>query len=273
MQMSHLAFFSLMMTFLSFWIHKSAWLWGAFLAISYILAINTSVVQPFSLVPIGTLLVLFWLFKNPIHGGLRLVLGLTVVALAAGLNFHWIPGFCNWHVSGNFWVNYDKPFIGLFTLAFLLPLLRTPEEWYKMAFKAIPLTIVAVFTLAILAVTSGTIAWQFKIPSHFILRLATNLLLVVIPEEAFFRGFVQEELFKGLGKGLKGGIVAIVVSSLLFALFHLGWHSSFAMLGFVCLAGVIYGAIYQYTRAIESSILCHFAVNFIHMTFFTYHAE
>jgi uncharacterized protein len=273
MDLSHLAFFTLMMTFLSLWIHRSAWLWGAFLVISYILALNTSVAQPFSLIPVATLFALYWLFKNPIQGGVRFGLAITTIAIAAGLNFHWIPGFCNWQVTPNFWVNYDKPFIGLFPLAFLIPLLRTPEEWYKMALKAIPLTVVAVSILAFLALSSGTITWQFKVPSHFLLRMATNLFLVVIPEEAFFRGFVQEEIFKGMGQGAKGAITAVIGASLLFTLFHLGWHSSFAMLGFVFLAGVLYGAIYQYVRNIESSIICHFAVNFMHMTFFTYHAE
>lgn len=269
----HLAFYILMMAFLSLWVHRSPLLWGAFLVISYILAFHTGVVQPFSIIPIGLLFALFLVFKRPLIPQTRLLLAIITIILAVGLNFHWIPGFNNWHVSGNLWINYDKPFIGLFALAFLLPLLRSPDEWYRMALKAIPLTLVSVLILAFLALPSGTIDWHFKIPSHFFVRVTSNLFLVAIPEEAFFRGFVQGEIFKSLGPKAKGHIGSVVGASLLFTLFHIGWTGSAAILGFVFLAGLLYGAIYQYVKAIEASILCHFCVNLLHMTLFTYHPE
>jgi len=273
MQIDHLAFYSLMMAFLSLWIHRSAWLWGGFLAISYILAFHTSVVQPFSIIPTSLLFVIFLTFKKKeLQPQTRVILAIVAILIAAGLSFHWIPGFKNWNVEGKLWLNYDKPFIGLFVLAFLLPLLRTPAEWYQLALKAVPLTLVAVFVLILLALPSGAVDWHIKIPSHFLLRITSNLFLVTIPEEAFFRGFVQQEIFKSLGPGPKGHIGAVVGASLLFTLFHIGWTTSAAMLGFVFLAGVMYGAIYQYTKAIESSIFCHFCVNLMHMIFFTYHA-
>ena len=269
----HLSFYTLMMAFLSMWIHRSAWLWGAFLCISYILAFHTSVVQPFSIIPIGLLFVIFLVFKKELQPQTRLVLAIVAILVAAGLEFHKFPGFQNWHVSGSLWINYDKPFMGFFVLAFLLPLLREPVDWYRVAIKAIPATMVVVFILALLAIPSGTIDWHVKIPSHFLVRIASNLFLVAIPEEAFFRGFVQQELFKTFGPGPKGHITAVLGASLLFTLFHIGWTASAAMLGFVFLAGVMYGAIYQYTKAIEASIFCHFCVNLTHMLFFTYHAE
>jgi len=265
MLLNTLAYFSLMMTFLSLWIHRTAWLWGAFLAISYILAFNTGIVQPFSLVPIGTLFILFWFLKKPVAGITRAGLVLLAIALAAGLNFHIMPGFCNFNVSGNFWLNFDVPFMGLFVLTFLIPLIRTTDELMKTAAKTIPLTILAVVIMAFLTVASQTVAWDPKLPPNFLLRLVVNLFLVVIPEEAFFRGFVQEELYKGVGQGFKGAFVAILATALLFALFHIKWTGSFAMLGFVFLAGIIYGSIYQYTRSIESSIFCHYTINVIHM--------
>ncbi len=273
MDLCHLSFYILMMAFLSLWIHRSAWLWGAFLVISYILAFHTGVVQPFSIIPIGLLFFIFLVFKKPLQPMTRFLLALIAIIISAGLNFHWIPGFQNWHISGNLWVNYDKPFMGLFVLAFLLPLLRSPIEWYKVALKAIPLTMVSVFILAFLALPSGTVDWHLKIPSHFFVRIVSNLFLVCIPEEAFFRGFIQQEIFKSLGPSLKGHIGAVIGASLLFTLFHVGWTASAAILGFVFLAGILYGAICQYTKAVEGSIFCHFCVNLLHMTFFTYHPE
>jgi len=274
MTVHHLSFYTLMMAFFSMWIRRSAWLWGSFLCISYILAFHTSVVQPISIIPIGLTLVIFLVFKKEtLQPHTRLILGVVALLVAAGLEFHKFPGFQNWHVSGNLWINYDKPFIGFFVVAFLLPLLREPTDWYRVALKAIPLTLLVVIILAILALPSGTIDWHVKIPSNFLLRITSNLFLVAIPEEAFFRGFVQQELFKTFGPGPKGHITAVLGASLLFTLFHLGWTASSAMLGFVFLAGVMYGAIYQYTKAIEASIFCHFCVNLTHMLLFTYHAE
>lgn len=272
--LSHLAFYSLMMAFLSLWVYRSAWLWGAFLAISYMLAFHTGIVQPFSIIPIGLLFVIFLTFKQELQPNTRLILALIATVIVTGLNFHWMPGFHNWHVGGNLWINYDKPFMGLFVLAFLLPLLRTPLEWSQLALKAVLLTAATIFILALLAMLSGTIGWQVKIPSHFFMRIASNLFLVSIPEEAFFRGFIQQEIFKSLGSdtgGAKSSIIAILGASLLFTLFHIGWTASAAMLGFVFLASALYGTIYQYTKAIEASIFCHFAVNLMHMLFFTYH--
>src|SRR6185437_16095172 len=112
MDLCHLAFYTLMMTFLSLWIHKSAWRWGPFLLISFILAFHTGVAQPFSLISVVALVVIFWFLREPMSGMPRLVLVGIAIAIGAGLSFHLLPGFHNWHVSGNFWVNYDKPFMG-----------------------------------------------------------------------------------------------------------------------------------------------------------------
>jgi membrane protease YdiL (CAAX protease family) len=272
MNLQILTFFALGMSIVSLWIHRSAWLWGSFLLISLILATQSGTLNPFSLIPIATLLLIhFWLTKN-VSGSLRWVLVLIVIVISAGLSFHKIPGFCNWNISGRLWVNYDIPFIGLFILALQLPLLRSKAEWIKIATKTVPISLLGIFFLALLATQSKAVAWELKWPSHFFIRIVVNLIFVTIPEEGFFRGFIQQELFKRLGQGAAGHIFSVLATSALFALAHFQWTTSFALLGFVFLAGILYGAIYQYTRAIESSIFCHFLLNLIHMTFFSYHA-
>ncbi len=273
MELSHLTFFCFMMTFASLWIHRSAWLWGSFLILSFILAFYSSVAYPFSLLILALLFVLFWLLKTPIEGGKRHFLSLVAIGIAAGLNFHWIPGFCNWHVSGSFWLNFDKPLMGLFPLVFLIPLCQTQSDWIKVGLKAIPLTLIVIFGLASLALGTGAIQWQLKLPSHFFIRVISNLFLVVIPEEAFFRGFLQRELSHRIGRGILGTALGIVGSALVFMLFHLNWGASPALLAFVLLAGILYGVIYELSGFLEGSILCHYAVNLLHMLFFSYHAE
>lgn len=273
MEISYLAFFCLMMTFGSLWIHRSAWLWGSFLALAFSLAIYSGVAQPFSILVIILLFILFWILKTPIAGGKRFFLTLTAIALAVGLNYHWIPGFCNWQITNLFYLNLDKPLIGLFPLIFLVTLCQTRDDWIKVGLKAVPLILIFIFGLAAIALGTGIISWDTKLPCHFLIRMISNLFLVVIPEEAFFRGFLQKEFSHRIGKGILGKATGIVGASIIFTLFHLGWTSSFAMLGLIFAASVIYGLIYEISGFLEGSILCHFAVNLLHMLFFTYHVE
>ena len=273
MQLSYLAYFCLMMTFGCLWIHRSAWLWGSFLALSFSLAIISCAVQPFSIVVAVLLFLLFFILKNPIAGGRRHFLTLTAILLAAALNYHWIPGFNNLQITESFYLNFDKPLYGLFPLIFLVTVCQTREDWIKVGLKAVPLILIFIFGLAALALGTGAIQWQIKLPSHFLIRIISNLFLVVIPEEAFFRGFLQREFATQIGKGFLGKTVGVVGASLVFTLFHLTWTSSPVMLGLVFAAGIIYGLIYEISGLLEGSIICHFGVNLLHMLFFTYHAE
>ena len=101
--------------------------------------------------------------------------------------------------------------------------------------------------------------------------MVSNLFLVTIPEEAFFRGFVQKEISSQVGAGVLGKAVGVTGASILFTLFHLAWTASPLMLGLVFVAGVIYGLIYELSGYLEGSIICHFGVNLLHMLLFSYH--
>jgi hypothetical protein len=267
-----LAYFSLAMCFLSLWIRRSVWLWASFLAISLILAFQAGVAKPFSLVPIGTLILCHILMARSLQGIQRWIVFAISIIVSAALILHQIPGFCNWNVSGKFWINYDKPFIGLFVLTFALPLIRTRSDFFSVAIRTVPLTVLGIAFMAILATASGAVSLQLKWPDHLFLRTASNLIFVSIPEEAFYRGFVQEELFKKFGQGFKGHVGSVLITSLFFAFMHVGWSLNMGILAFVFLASTLYGAVYQYTRSIESSIFCHFALNMTHMVVFSYHA-
>ncbi len=271
MDLHLLTFFALMMSFLSLWIYKSPWLWGSFLVIAYTLALQSAVTTTFTLIPLGTLFLLHFLLKKFPSGKERLLLFFAITLISTLLIFHKIPGFSKWNVGGNLWLNFDRPFTGLFVLALTLPLIRSYQEWINCSLKTIPLTLITLMLLIFLAVQGGVVFWEPKWPPHFLLRLISTFCLVAIPEEAFFRGFVQEEVEKWVGGKIKGPVLAILATSLFFTLTHVNWTSSFALLGFVFLASLAYGSIYRYTRKIESSIFCHFMVNGVHMIFFTYH--
>lgn len=279
-----LTFFSLMMSFLSLWIRRTGWLWGSFLAIAVILALQAGVITPPAFIPIATLFVVHRSLKLTLKPWTRLTLIMIAIAISIGLWFHIFPGFHNWQLASgevlspgavpyNFWLNFDKPFIGIFILAWSLPLINTRTQLFQVAKKAIPLSLIGIALMMLPAIAGGVVKWDPKIGALFFIWTVENLLLVAVPEEAFCRGFVQEEIFKGLGKsGVRANVGAVLLTALLFVLLHLGFVRSVPFLSLVFLAGIIYGSIYQYTKAIESSIFCHFMLNWIHFVFFSYPA-
>jgi membrane protease YdiL (CAAX protease family) len=266
LDLQFLAFFALLMTFISLWVHKSPWLWLSFLVIAYILALQSGVAKPFSLVPVGTLLLIHIMLRRNLPESSRWILLIGAALISVALLFHWIPGFSNyWDKTGQFWINFDTPFTGLFILALQLPLIRSCNEGFNLSYKVIPLTGLAVALLLFLGNYFGSLKWEFNWPLHCSLRLITTLFFVIIPQEAFFRGFIQRECFNWIGHSAKGHIGAVLFSSIIFTLCNMYWISGLQPLAFIFLAGLIYGSLYQYTQAIESSIFCNFTLTFLHL--------
>jgi uncharacterized protein len=274
-------FLALIMSFASLWIYRSVWLWGSFASLAYVLAYHARLVHPISLVPVATLMILHLTLKRTLKPFSRAVLILFATVISLGLWLHLFPGFNNWAISENlflgkdaalynFWLNFDKPFTGLFILAFALPLVHHKEEWKEMARKAIPLSLVGIAIILCLALYTGQVAWNPKVPTIFFAWMLNNLFLVSIPEEAFLRGFIQRELFQWMGKSVTASIGAVLFTAFFFTLLHLNWVQDIPFLSLIFATGIVYGAIYQYTQRIESSIICHFLLNAIHFTFFTY---
>lgn len=277
-----LAFFALMMAIISFWINKSTWIWGGFLILAISLAFFAQLIKPIALAPIGALFILHGILRTGVDGLARLLLVLMAIAISIGLWVHFFPGFkpvvladkvsLGPHSSPfTLSMQFDKPFVGFFILAFSLPLIQNLGAFRQLLKTAIPLTLVGMAILAGLSLYTGMIAWEPKFPNLFWLFAPINLLFAAIPEEAFMRGFVQRETFKFMGGGgALAQVFSVLLTALFFAVLHWGWASSIPFLGLVFVAGVIYGTIYQITQSIEASILCHFLFNIAHFTLFTY---
>jgi uncharacterized protein len=255
------------------WFRRSPWIWGAFLGIALALAFQTCIIQPIALIPIGILFLSHWILKEGATGWKRVLLFLIACSVSIALSFHLMPGFHNWQLASSptFWMNFDKPFIGLFALTWSIPLIQSRTRLREVLVLTVPLTFLGISTIIALALFGRVVAWDPKIPEITLVWMLVNLILVTIPEEAFFRGFVQQELFKWLGgRGAAAQCGSVLLTSLLFTLLHIGWVSSIPFLALVFVASLIYGGIYQYTKAIESSIFCHFLLNLTHFLFFTY---
>ena len=101
-----------------------------------------------------------------------------------------------------------------------------------------------------------------SLPVAFIL---TQLLLVALPEEVFFRGYLQNKL----GNNIKG----VIIVSLLFAVGHFitlclgGGHNiaicSQAILTFF--PSLVMGYLYFKTKTLWASIIFHFFANIVHI--------
>lgn len=101
-----------------------------------------------------------------------------------------------------------------------------------------------------------------SLPVAFIL---TQLLMVALPEEVFFRGYLQNKI----GNNIKG----IIIVSLLFAIGHFvtlclaGGHSiaicSQAILTFF--PSLVMGYLYLKTKTLWASIIFHFFANIVHI--------
>lgn len=279
--LSTLCFFSLGMSFISLWVRKTAWLWGSFLIIAYILAFQANIVNWLSAIPLSLLFSSHYFLRRDLHKGIRFLLVGIVTAVSYALIFHFLPGFQNWRILQNetfsanaypinLWINFDKPFIGIFVLAFSLPLISSRVQLIQMLKSAIPMSLAGIAILMTLSLKLGIVAWDPKVPVVFFIWFANNLIFVTIPEEAFFRGFLQKEINRWFGTTALAGCASVIVTSILFTLAHLGWVADFSLIGLTFAASLIYGTIYQTTQRIEASILCHFGVNVTHLLLFTY---
>ncbi len=276
-----LCFFAFAMSFISLWIRKTAWMWGSFLLIAYVLAFQAKIVTWISLIPILILFFCHFFLKKDLPKSVWFLLICVAIGVSLALAFHLLPGFNNWKIASNLclssgaypynlWFNFDKPFIGLFALAFTIPLITSKTELLRILKISIPMSIVGILIMMAISLYFDLVTWDPKIPIIIFVWLLDNLIFVSIPEEAFFRGFIQRELFRWFGKTPVAGLGSIFVTSIFFTLLHLIWVADLSFLCLVFVASLIYGTIYQVTQSIETSILCHFGLNAVHFLLFTY---
>lgn len=193
----------------------------------------------------------------------------------SGLFLHLIPGFDNpkvlekvlvspQSVPHNVYFNLDKTLIP-FVLIFLMPtLFFTKDCDYKdLSIPQALLLLIAMGILLFVAVFLGILKPEFHIPTWIFVFLWVNLFFVSYVEEAFFRGYFQQRFSTWLGE-----YPALILSSLLFALYHLKISTLLAIFAFF--AGVIYGLAWLWSGRVWISTLFHFGLNLSHLLFFTY---
>lgn len=244
-------------------------------------ALDGDYVSPRGLIFIVLFGLVCWLYVAYRQRGLiRWFTGVMIILLSAGFMVHVLPGFSSYQAIPETvlspgaipyarYIHYDKPLIGLFLLGFCHRLLSPTERVRILKPTTVWLFMTAAIVLAI-AYALHFVRFDPKLPGLFPLWAGSNLFFTCVPEEALFRGFVQQHLDKVFAKIRFGRLYALSIASVLFGLAHFKGGVSYVLLASV--AGVGYGLVYQKTKSIESSILVHFAVNTLHFLFFTYPA-
>ncbi len=275
-----LAYLLIMLALASLWCNRKIWIWATLFILSFLCAYYGDIASLRALVSLGIFLLSLLALTQEVPSFIRMLIGIFTTSLALAFFTHFVPGFKNiefahqWSASKaslpmNIYLNYDKATAALFILAFAVPLAQTSREWGLLLLKALPWSIFSCLVMLGLAFSLNMVAYDPKLPAISLLWLLRQIFFVVIPEEALFRGFIQKEITMGLNNSA-AGILAVLLSALLYAFMHLLMIPSPAFFIMAFTAGVLYGSIYQLTSRIEAAILTHLIANIVHFFFFSY---
>jgi membrane protease YdiL (CAAX protease family) len=280
--LSSISYLLLLFSILSLWIKQEIKIWGAITAASLVCGVISDRVDIIGVIPIVILCLLYHTVNSAnIKFLIRTTSGVLAIILSVMLAAHLIPGFSNWKILDNvsltetslpysMYLNMDKTLVGLTILGLGYPLIKSLKEWASVLRSTLPIFLVGLIVLASVSQIFGYTHWDFKFPALFFVWALKNLFFTCVSEEAFFRGFLQRNLFKMLQEYKYGNILSLIIVSILFGLAHFAGGFKYVILA--TMAGIAYGYAYQKTQRIEASILCHFGVNTFHFIFLTYPA-
>jgi hypothetical protein len=122
----------------------------------------------------------------------------------------------------------------------------------------------------ILLIILKEISWAgTKVDLSSLLLSVVLFLAVAFNEELIFRGYILSNLMRSMNR-----YVALVVTSVLFSLVHLG-NDSFSWFSFltILLAGLLLGLPYLYTKSLWLPVALHFSWNFFQGTIFGFNVS
>jgi membrane protease YdiL (CAAX protease family) len=275
------AYLILILAIISIWIHKKPYVFMPLLILSLAFSYYGKIIEPKAFLLFGLLALLYFYSKKnmPLFWKLLTVISLVLITIGSYTNL--LKGVNNILVfpdyrlsrdatSVNIYANYDKGVIGLLILGIFCEVIDTKKELLRVIFITLPYLIFTAFTIIYLSTYLGIIKYDPKFPLSSGIWLAIQIFFVVIPEEAFYRGFLQKELFENLKNKKFASIIALLSTSLIFTLIHMFFTLNLSSILIAFVTGILYGGIYQITKRVESSILVHLSVNMIHYFFFTY---
>jgi membrane protease YdiL (CAAX protease family) len=274
------AYLLLITSLIGCWFCPKYYIFAPIYVIAYACAFAGGVVTAVSLLPLCVIILCLLSLKLSPKRFLHFFATMIVAVVGVGMMAHMVKGFDNLLVLNavtfgdskipiNMYLNFDKASLGVLLIGLYIPLIQEREKWKHVIYISIPWIAFSVLILFLFSKTVDLINIDIKLPRQILYFIIINFFFVVIPEEAFFRGFLQNEIVKGLSNRA-APILGILSVSLLFGFIHFFFVPNIYYIFGVMIASVLYGTIYHFSESIESSIITHFSVNIIHFIFFTY---
>jgi membrane protease YdiL (CAAX protease family) len=221
-----------------------------------------------------------WLAANEqVPRGVSLIGYFVVMVLSALLFKHGIPGFHNLVAIDQMrfspdsspytmHLNFDKPVIGISLL-----LIMGHQFVSKATIRSTLIAVGKTLPLCCLVLLGAATAMKlvrvdFKLPALWWLWVLNNLIVVVVTEELFFRGFLQGKLLNYFAKNRLGDVISTLMIAGVFGLAH--FQGGLSLVLFATLAGIFYGWAFVLSRSIEAPVLVHFLFNLLHFLCFSY---
>ncbi len=222
------------------------------------------------------------LANNKLPVLLKILFGIFFSIFTVGLMAHMLPGFNNvkffdsvkfseQSLPFTMYLNFDKPFVGLALLSFLkIEKVKSFSEAIYVFKKSLPIYLSLLALILPIALMMNYLSFDPKYPKLGWVWMVNNLIVVCVVEELFFRGLIQNKLKYIFKKNQYGSFIAVLSTSLLFALAHYKGGISYIILSLV--AGLFYGMAFEKVKRIEAAIFVHFLLNLTHFLLFSYPA-
>lgn len=277
MLLTALTFTLLALSIVGLWL--SPYVWMPFLSAAVVAGYCAGVLHDFAAVFIVMLAASVWLYRRA-RAAMRVAGGMGFVVLSLLLGLHVLPGFSNPQIlddavlvagaaAYDLYLNFDKTLPGILFLGLAYEgLIRTRVELRQALCAAWPVMLATIVAIIGASLASGYVQFEPHWTPYIWVWSFSNLLLTCLAEEAFFRGFLLERLQILFHKCTHATLLALLTSSLLFGLVHVG--GGWGYVGLATLAGIGYGYARQRSGRIEMAMLTHFSVNFLHFVLFTY---
>ncbi len=252
--------------------------WAMLFAAACISGMITGLVAPHAVAVLVAFAALCHVARSRPPGALKVVLMIAAGAITLLLSLHRFPGFVNPPLVVDMQLsalspafthrlNFDTSAAGLILFAFFCVPARSRKEWADVARQA-PVILGTAVVVLLLGVATGFVGVDLKFSHYTLVFFACNLLFTCITEEAFFRGFMQENLSLAMQRWRAGPYIALLIASVLFGVAHA--RGGPALIVLASIAGLGYGFAYLRSKRIEAAILAHITLNTLHFIAFTY---
>jgi uncharacterized protein len=277
-----LAFSTLSAALAAVWLRSRLWIPAC--AAACALALLAGVVDVYGLAALAVFALLCVWARSATRGPRAWLAHAFMLVAIALLFLHAVPGFDNPRVVDaavlgpgavpyTKYLNFDKGIAGLFLIGIYVPRLTaaaSTPSWPARDGEAVAVFGVVTVLVMLLALGLGYVGWDPKLPDWAPLWLWSMVFLTALPEEALFRGTVQNAFESWMGTRRHATAVAVIAAGVLFGLAHAAGGPLYVLLASV--AGIGYGWIYASTRSLAWAIAAHAGLNTVHFLLFSYPA-